>query len=477
VERPVSDVAFLSAWSACAAAATRDALSPAAMLQARRSWVDTAAAMLGGTRERGTTSVVRACLAVDAGQPLRPWDDALVLGTAAHALDYDDVCMLATCHPSAPVVAALLALLPVVETSRPALRFDQMLGAYLVGTETMLRLGEWLGFRHYALGFHATGTLGVVGAAAACAHALDLPETQARAALAIAASSAGGLRANFGTDTKPLHVGLAASAAVRAVLLARAGANASDDVWGEQGFALAFGGGVPPAGPVWRAGGPWAIESPGFEHKRFPSCYLTHRLVAGLLRLREGHGGHEGHEAGQGEPSWSIDVELPKNGLAALKYTSPTTGLQGKFSGEYCAAAAWHDGSLGLGSFTDQAVRRPAVRALMERVTLRERDGVDERLDHAPVRVRVRRGRTEESVVVDWAPGSLADPMSAHDLKAKWRDCACHAGVDAGTAVADALFDAFADRPASGVFGPLRSLLLVCAGVSGAVPTLTGADS
>jgi 2-methylcitrate dehydratase PrpD len=139
--------------------------------------------------------------------------------------------MLATCHPSAPPIAALLALLPVLRQQRADLRWGDILRAYIVGTETTLRLGQWLGFPHYALGFHATSTLGTVGAAAACAHALRLPLAQAHAALSIAASSACGLRANFGTDVKPLHVGFAAAAAVRAVLLASAGAAASDDVW------------------------------------------------------------------------------------------------------------------------------------------------------------------------------------------------------------------------------------------------------
>jgi 2-methylcitrate dehydratase PrpD len=443
---------LLDIWSVARQRASGDASGGSfALTQARRSWFDTAATVAGGSRERCTAAALVA--ARGSGR-----DDALVLGTASHALDFDDVCMLATCHPSAPVVTALLAVLPAATRRRPELRLDQVLSAYLIGTEVILRLGERLGFRHYGLGFHATATLGVVGAAAACAQVMGLRPDEARAALAIAASSASGLRANFGTDVKPLHVGFAASAGLRAVLLAEAGAIGSDDVWGDKGFDLAFNGGGPVDDTRWTPETPWAIESPGFEHKRFPSCYLSHRLIAGVLVARERL------PAAAREGAVAIDVEVPKTGLSALKYPSPSTGLEGKFSGPYCAATAWLDGHVRLASFTDEAVRRPAIAQLMTATTVRERTGADERLDTSPVTVRVRAGGHDESVVVDWAPGSPADPMTTADLAAKWSDCAQHAGVDAPLSVAVTLLDAPGASLASDVLGPLRKALLAVTG-------------
>jgi 2-methylcitrate dehydratase PrpD len=365
--------------------------------------------------------------------------------------------MLATCHPSVPVVSALLALLPTLQERRGGITYEQLLGAYALGTETMLRLGEWLGFRHYALGFHATGTLGTVGAAAAAAHALGLDAAQAHHALAIAASSAGGLRANFGTDTKPLHVGFAASAGVRAALLALAGARASDDVWGPTGFPLAFDGGALTASLPWQAGMPWALESPGFEHKRFPSCYLTHRLIAGVLAIRA----RRPHSAG--EPV-DMAIELARGGTAPLKYPRASTGLQGKFSGPYCAAEAWIEGRVALASFSDDAVARAPHVAQMERVALRERDVQGETLDTAPVTVSVRGSGWSDSIVVDWAPGSGADPMTRDELRAKWRDCAAYSGFAAGEERALGLLDAPGDVPAAELLGPLRDALLAAVG-------------
>lgn len=419
------------------------AIAPAAMEHARRAWLDTLACMAGGAGEPVARAAARA--ADTAGAEHR----ALVLGAASHALDYDDVCMLATCHPSAPVVSALLA---GIERAQGEIALADLLAAHLVGTETMLRLGAWLGFGHYALGFHATGTLGAVGAAAAHAHLLRLPVAQWRTALSIAASSACGLRANFGTDTKPLHVGFAASAAIRAVALARAGATASDDAIA--GFAHAFTGGARLDAPRWDALTPWAILAPGFEVKRYPSCYMTHRLIAGIQRLRERHPPQEG------DAPVAIDVLFPPGGTAPLKHPRPQTGLQAKFSAPYCAAAAWVDGHLGLASFSDAAANRAALRPQMEHVRVTERSGPHEPLEAAPVRVTITGPGWSDTLLVDWAPGSLQDPVTDEDLLAKWADCAASSQADAPAALAAGWLAARLDQPMGALLHRLRGAIL-----------------
>lgn len=442
---------FLVAWDACAERA-RQPLAAAALQASRRSWYDTLATTAAGMAENCSRAALRACENQD-GRALSAADAALVLGAASHALDYDDVCMLATCHPSAPPISALLGLLPQLIRERPAMMLGDLLAAHLIGTETMLRLGAWLGFRHYALGFHATGTLGAVGSAAALAHALQLPAKTAHAALSIAASSACGLRANFGSDVKPLHVGLAASAGVRASLLARAGIEASNDVWQANGFELAFNGGEAVSPLVWNADIDWAIMQPGFELKRYPSCYLSHRLIAGILAIRARQ-----PEAVRSQ-SVEIDIEVAHNGLAALKHPQPQTGLQGKFSGPYCAAAAWVNGDVGLATFSDIAVQRPAVRAVMQRVQLRERAPAGERLDTAPVHVTVRGIDWCDAIEVDWAPGSSADPMTRPQMTQKVQDCLDHGGLDLSIEVLAQVMDAPLDAPAA-LLMPLREALL-----------------
>lgn len=442
---------FLQAWDACALRA-HSPLPESLLSAARRNLFDTLAALAAGARENCTQAAAQAC-AANPDKALSPSDAALVLGTASHALDYDDVCMLATCHPSAPVVAALLAMQPLLQRVRPNLSFRELMAAYALGTETLLRLGQWLGFRHYALGFHATSTLGTVGVAAAVAHVLNLPRDQSHAALSIAASSACGLRANFGTDTKPLHVGFAASAGLRAVMLARSGAMASDDVWSPTtGFAYAFDGGdVPPLN--WGIDTEWAMLQPGFEHKRFPSCYMTHRLIAGVLTIRKRHAQTFGQNV-------MIEIEMPQNGTAPLKHPHPLTGLQAKFSGQYCAARAWLDGNVSLPSFTDSAVKAQAVSEQMKRVQIRERNTAGESLDSAPVKVSIAGEGWTDDILVDWAPGSSADPMTREDLRQKWQDCARQGGLTMSEALMMKLLDEKLDISAHDVLQPLHHALM-----------------
>lgn len=411
---------------------------------ALRAVVDTLACIAGGTREPATLAACRASGLSSAEAR------ALVLGTASHALDYDDVCMLATCHPSAPVFSTLLASLDELQ---PSTSLAELLTAHLVGTEVMLRLGAWLGFGHYALGFHATSTLGVIGATVACSHIKRFPSTTMHAAVSIAASSASGLRANFGTDTKPLHVGFAASAAVRAVRLAEAGASASRDALA--GFSRAFSGGAELQPLPFYPSQPWAIQEPGFEVKRYPSCYMTHRLIAGVHRLRE----RRAETEGSGEVT--ISVLFPHGGTAPLKYAHPRTGLEAKFSAPYCAAAAWHDGRINLATFSDEACARPSVVKTMAGVVARERDGPHEPLGSAPVEVTIIGHGWQDRIVVDWAPGSLQDPLSAEELLDKWVDCALHGGLPSPNESAAALLRSEHDQFVMPLLMPLRSEILV----------------
>ena len=420
----------------------RDAakIQPEALQHARRALVDTLACIIGGSNQACT-------LAAAAAAPGEGTADlALMLGTASHALDYDDVCMLATCHPSAPVISALLALLPECDADTS---LAHLLSAHLVGTEVMLRLGEWLGFGHYELGFHATGTLGTIGATAAAAYLMRLPLSKARAAIGIAASSASGLRANFGTDTKPLHVGFAASAAVRAVALAKAGAT-SNVTGAIAGFAKAYSGDSPLTLAAFGTNTPWAVLKPGFEIKRFPSCYLTHRMMAGVLQLRAGQ------VDARRNPSPKIDIEFPAGGTIPLQHPDPVTGLQAKFSAPYCAASAWVQGSVGLAQFTDDAIQHSDVQQAMGNIHVHERAPAGEALDTAPVRVSIE---GVGSILVDWAPGSLQDPPSDDELIAKWRDCEHFSGVDIPNEAPEQLLRAHLTAPANALLSVLRNAL------------------
>jgi 2-methylcitrate dehydratase PrpD len=165
-------------------------------------------------------------------------DAALLNGAAAHALDFDDGHAWMGAHPSAPIVSAAAALAEAVDA-----RGDKLLAAVVAGVHAGTMLSLALGHGHYVVGWHPTGTVGAVAAAAACAAILDLGVAETAVALNHAAAQAAGARIVFGSMAKPLNAGNAAANAVQATLLAQAGVTVTSDVVdGAQGVAAIYGG-------------------------------------------------------------------------------------------------------------------------------------------------------------------------------------------------------------------------------------------
>jgi 2-methylcitrate dehydratase PrpD len=286
---------------------------------------------------------------------------ALVNGTMAHAHDFDDTNESMRGHPSAPVVPAIFALAPEVEADGKAL-----IVAYLVGVEVEAKLGRAMNMEHYDRGWHTTQTLGTIGATAAAASLLRLDEAKICNALAIAASLAGGLRANFGTMTKSLHAGLAAQSGVLAARLAEGGLTANPSaIEAFEGFFHLFCGTdhVASDRAVAELGSPFDAVRPGIIYKLYPTCSLTHCTIDIIL------GGIEA------EDIVPADVNQVNCGVGyrcehTLPYHRPSTGLEGKFSMEYCLAAALHYGRVGFSEFTDKAVNDAAVQALLPKINV-----------------------------------------------------------------------------------------------------------
>ena len=359
-------------------------------------------------------------------------DAALLYGMASHMFDYDDVSMLAVCHPSAPVLSALIAACSGDLRAR-SVSGHAVLTAFCVGTEVLIRLGQAMGFRHYELGFHATATLGTVGAAAAVARLAGLDPVRTGHALAIAASMSGGLQKNFGSMVKPLHVGLAAANGLRAVRMAQAGMEGASEAFEAGGFLGAFSGGAtdhwPPA---LRLGEPFALALPGFEQKRYPCCYMLHKIIEATLWLKR----HSGCTLDQVR---RVRVSMPLGGTRPLIHAFPKNGLHGKFSAPYAVVASLADGRIDLASFADEAVLREGIQARLQDVDVMEvAEGVgaveavekaDGRtggadLGRLPVSVMLmlHDGTVFEHTVVA-SPGSPDDPLTLAQLRHKWTDC------------------------------------------------------
>src|SRR3970282_2557172 len=135
----------------------------------------------------------------------------------------------------------LRALFPLADDVGASGR--DFLTAYVTGFEVETKMSMGVHLHHYTKGWHPTATLGTFGAAAACAKLMGLNEERAATAIAIAASLASGIKANFGTMVKPLHVGHSTRNGMFAALLARDGFSAGDRVFEhKQGFFNVFNG-------------------------------------------------------------------------------------------------------------------------------------------------------------------------------------------------------------------------------------------
>jgi len=346
-------------------------------------------------------------------------DAALANGTAAHALDYDDMCFVSLAHPSAPLVPAIVAIGELVGASGRA-----VLDSYVVGFEIQARLGRLMNPRHYGRGWHCTSTLGTISAAAGAARLLGLDEAATAHALAIAASSASGLKENFGTMVKPLHAGLAARNGVMAALMAKGGLTGSAKaIDGPQGFLHAMDSERDDlASETADVGSRWEILSTGVTVKLYPSCAGTHPSLDALLDLRA----REGFTA---EDVERIEIDVDPVVPTILIYDRPASALEGKFSMPFCAAAAIVLGRVGIDTFDEERIRDPRIGAVMSRVAVR----VDDRIGHgrpplteARVQVRLRSGRTLVQEA-HGARGYPSKPASDAELATKYLACAAKA--------------------------------------------------
>jgi 2-methylcitrate dehydratase PrpD len=348
-------------------------------------------------------------------------------GIGIHADDYDDTQLAVApdrvygllTHPTAPALSSTLAL-----AEARGLSGRELMTAYHVGVEVECKVAEAIAPRHYDEGFHSTGTCGAIGAAASAAKVLGLDLTHTLRALGIAASEAAGLRENFGTMTKPFHAGRAAESGIVAADLARLGWTAADQILeAPRGFFRAAGGGYDPGAIRHKLGNPWTFRSPGVSIKPFPSGSLTHPGMTELSRLIRA-------EKIDGRKVERLDVGTNRNMPNALIYHQPRTGLEGKFSMEFCMAALLLYGKAGLSEFTDGVVNRPEVQNMMARV----RFGINPVAEAAGynkmttiLEIHLQDGRTIQGRA-DFAKGSPAIPMSYAEVADKFLDCAAFAG-------------------------------------------------
>jgi 2-methylcitrate dehydratase PrpD len=348
---------------------------------------------------------------------------AFVNGVSIHADDYDDTQLAAAkdriygllTHPTVGVLPPAFAICELTRRSG-----KDLMVAYHLGVEIECKIAEAISPRHYDEGFHTTGTIGTFGSVAACSKLRGLNVLQATYAMGIGATEGGGFRNNFGSMTKPFQAGHAAENGTVAVDLAALGWTASDNILeAPLGFFQAAGGGFDPGAIVGRFGKPWTLISPGVSIKPHPSGSLSHPAMGEMLSLIHQHD----IKAADVE---KVDVGANHAMTTSLLHHDPMTGLQGKFSMEFCMSILLLDRKAGLVEFQDKVVQRPDVQAMIKRVhfyidPVAENAGLDKMTSLLKITMKdgkVYTGRAE------FAKGSPSNPMSYDEVADKFRGCA-----------------------------------------------------
>ena len=382
------------------------ALPPEAIHHAKRAVIDWHAAYYPGTVVPPATMLEKAF--AGAGDVRTR---ALIMGSAAHTEELDDIFRDGIYHPGAPTISAALAIAPSLKLSGM-----DFLRAVVVGYEISTRIGAAMGRAHYKH-WHNTGTIGVFGACAAVSEVLKLNEKQFAHALATVTTFAAGLQQAFRMDSmsKPLHAGRAAEAGVTAALAAREGVTGSLDV--VEGFGRAMG-----DDPDWGAafatlGRDWHITRMTF--KNHACCGHTFAAIDGALALKA-------RMKIAAEDIARVHVGTYRAGVEVAHYENPRTPAEGRFSLKYVVATALTHGSVRLAAFESSRLQNPQTRSVMSKISAAidpELDAAFPRQRAARVSIETKSGKREE-LLQPTRKGDPDLPLSDREVEEKYTELA-----------------------------------------------------
>ncbi len=419
-----------------------EGLSETAKRVATASIIDTVGAMLLGASGEVNAALQIALADELVNGPARVFgrgsragvlNAALINGASAHANDYDDMACSMGGRPSAPLVPVVLALGEALGATGA-----QVIEAYVIGFEAECRIGRVVNPHHYESGWHPTSTLGVFGAAAAAARLLRLDHDRTVNALALAASMACGLKANFGTMAKALQVGQCARSGLLAARLAGTGFTANPAALEHPlGFFASYDGleNIHLERLLDHPGGRLEIELDSIGLKAFPCCGSTHPVARAMLALRA--------RGVRPEDVDSVLISVNRRRLPHTDNPNPKTPLEARFSIQYVAARSFLDGPPRLHHFEGRAHLDSDVRSLMRRISLVAyppqpgSEGCDECNEfEADVTVLTRSGDQIEANAPHALGRGGVDPMTSEELRMKFSDCASRSLGPAQVAIA-----------------------------------------
>jgi len=387
---------------------------------AKRIILDGIAVAVAGAGEEGPRIVAEHLKSLGAkevstvlGQGFKtsPVSAAYVNGIAMHVLDYEPMWSPPT-HATSPTLPAVLALAEMEKGTG-----QEVIAAFVKGCEIQGRLR--LASQQYEPGhlkYHPPGVVGVMGSAVAAAHLLKLDQQQLQHALGIAASRAGGVMANVGTMTKATHCGWAGSAGLDAALLAKRGFTGNTEIFeATNGYVYAFFGEAFDFPALLAFGQPYRLVEPGFAIKLFPSQYATHFAITAALDLHRRIG----------DPAAIRAVQITTPVMSYVDRPSPRTGLEGKFSFQYTAAAALLDGAVTVRTFSEGRRTRPDMVALLPRITLVQSPTIPGAMEKMWVETNVELADGRRATVRCRGPKGFwgLPPLTRDEHLVKVRDC------------------------------------------------------
>lgn len=330
-------------------------------------------------------------------------DIALVNGFQAHSIDFDDIHPEVRGHPGSVILSALFA------ASNQDTKGRDFLDALIVGVEVMVRIGRGLNPSHYLNGWHSTSTIGTIAAAAAVSRLWHSSVEHTATAVSLAFSRAAGVRLQFGTDAKPLQVGLAARAGIESAAWAKAGITANTGIFSTAGgVSQVFGGELSPTTLLNNWADPWAAVDPGLWFKRFPFCGAALTPADCLLAISE-------EVPLSPREVQFIEVFFPPGGDAALVHTHPNTGIEGRFSVEYIFSLIVHQCSLGPRAFGNDPIE-PRHLQFLHKVRRRTLPSLEWTGISRPTITRVtQRDGTVYERFAEFPKGSRTNPLSLED--------------------------------------------------------------
>lgn len=350
-----------------------------------------------------------------------PENAALINAASGHALDFDDTSWATIGHPTTVIFPALLGLAEERNCSG-----KQVLLAYIAGIEVAHKIADLMMPETSENGWHTTGAFYALGTAAAACQLLQLDKDHAVCCMALALSRSGGIRSNFGTQSKPYHAGMAAKAGLEAISLTLGGINSSPTALeGEDGFIQCYAGS--PLAKIARDmvkpvlfGSRWDIASRGYAFKKYPNCSGNHPACDAILNLL------------QEQPLAAEDIETIRCGVSLLGpkelvCDQPQTPVEARFSIQFSLACALTYGRITLAEFTDEIIQDPHMQTLMSRITMAVDDDLAKLgfIGTAPVKLWITKTSGEQIYIENnLARGNPEKPFTDTEFSDKFMECA-----------------------------------------------------